>query len=302
MNQKRLPLILSATFILSACNTTWVRPPGVSEHNFQYDYAQCQALANIAAPTVTAPIQQPTTSYHSGTLYGLNGNTTTYSGITYNSGNSSAALGAAFANLGASIRQSNIIESCLISKGYKKSTPQPTSPYVPKSQYPVNAPPGSVYTANIPSVTDHSAIRDTQYEKVIPIFDVKIRKSPNIGSDIVTNYQKDKELIAKKETDDWIMVETPSQEYKGWVHKKWVKKLDINAPSPEDSKLSSDEKLKTIWPNVTLQEKPSDDARVITVMPNDTVVTLESENQSWYLINFNGVNGWVRKTTVIPID
>jgi hypothetical protein len=122
-NLFRLVVIFCSISIVTSCATRWVRPYGVSEHQFRYDQDQCKALANNAAPKQQIQQQSyPSTTYHSGTVYDSYGNSSSYSGTSYNNGNPYENLGTGLSNLAASLEQARIIESCLFSKGYKKQS------------------------------------------------------------------------------------------------------------------------------------------------------------------------------------
>ncbi|WP_417798915.1 hypothetical protein [Terasakiella pusilla] len=104
---------------LGGCAPTWTKA-GASQRQFNYDMAECQALANGAAPMQRLrPIQQSQT-HHSGTAYGSNGNAYNYSGTSYQSTNAAVNLAPSISNIGVAVRQGQIIENCMYRKRYSK--------------------------------------------------------------------------------------------------------------------------------------------------------------------------------------
>lgn len=221
---KVLLKVLFGLFILSlaGCVATWVRPPGVTEHQFKYDLAQCQAVANGAVPMQAMP-QQPSTVYHRGTVTSSGGGYATYSGTSTPAPNYNA-LAVSIGNLGASIRQREITESCLITKGYTKADARAQASYELRHDKADAAwrsgGSSDVRTLDIPSAIDGSARNYIPKTVYVLRWDADLRSIPSLDGDALIKVQKNDEVIASEESDSWLKVRKNGIE--GWVHKSWV--------------------------------------------------------------------------------
>jgi hypothetical protein len=114
----RLIIPALVALLVSGCGSgsKWQKM-GATNNEFIVQSAQCQGLANGAAPMVDAPAQ-PATYTHSGTVTTPYG-TSSYQG-TSTPGPNYEALGASIANLGSAIQRDRIYNACMNQKGWRK--------------------------------------------------------------------------------------------------------------------------------------------------------------------------------------
>lgn len=114
----RIAFLLTIAVSLGACGT-WYHS-SKNAYQFATDKAQCQAIANGAAPMTATTQQTSTTTYHSGTVTGSDGTYSNYSGTSTTNTNPYTSMGNSLTNLGATLQRRTIVENCLMSKGYWK--------------------------------------------------------------------------------------------------------------------------------------------------------------------------------------
>jgi len=305
-------------FVFTGCASTVWYKSGASQADFYRAKSYCQAISTSATP-MDYSYQGPTTTYHSGSIYGSSGTYSRYSGTSTTYGNN---MGQAFYNLGQSFQRTSIFEECMYGQGYTKSTQD--SSY----QQAENSKP---YSSNVSYGDANDTIIDLDSWEERPVekfsvntnFEISLLAKPTFAAETISTISQDSPLEVVGVTDGWYKIQY--EDFFGYVAQKWVSYKDgvpppinyIHSSAEEDHPQSQIVKNKTSISQVAQTEVstkihkivatkfdvdllagPSFQSEVKNNLPKNSLLIILGEIESWYQVTYGSEIGYVAKKWV----
>lgn len=300
-------VLFVSMFFLSACaqKYTWTKP-GATQTDYYRASSYCDALSRGATP-MDFSNSGTSTTYHSGSVYGTNGQTVNYTGTSTTYKNNT---GQAMANLGQAISRQNLFNNCMRGQGFTPKS-ENTTGYASRQ----SAPPELESWNEYPVSVSNATISD-EYDQV------PLKAKP-------TNRSSSESILEKNETVDvlsgangsWVKVLHNNIE--GYLAIKWLEPVegqewsnqDLSRKSGVDSIVSEREALaegqeysveytsaRITQDQEALRFKPSPEAMTLKILgAGETVEVLKGVSESWIKVRHKLQVGFVSTSSITPI-
>lgn len=293
-----IAVLLSSLLLVGCAPTyTWVKT-GSANNNYYQASSYCQALSTGATP-MDYSNSGTSTTFHSGTVYGANGSSGTYSGTstTYNNN-----MGQAFANLGQSVRRQQIFNDCMRGQGFTPQSELREAVERKYSRIPEEISEWDEYQIGI----SEGSISDSYDE-------IPLKAKPAHRSSVTRVLRSgDKVQVLGGAEDSWIKVSYEGQQ--GYLAKKWVTPSNgRDWPEPPTNNIRGTEgdshekpfpfeEAKVTQNGVPMRFKPNSASASLQVLEKgETVEVLSAVGDTWLKVRYGLQTGYIRKEDVSPL-
>ena len=121
---------------------------------------------------------------------------------------------------------------------------------------------------------------------------LRVRSNPDINGEVIASLNNGQEVKILGESGNWYQIDYNNQI--AYVSKDYIK----TGSSQENSSRSISGKVVNVSTNLRVRNGAGTNYEVIGYLTNGTSLSIIGESGSWYIINYNGQNGYVSKEYV----